>query len=159
MRHAKSDWSHSGLRDHDRPLNTRGEKSARALGRWLAQTRGCMPDQVLCSSATRTGQTLLGLNLPSDVPTRFTRTLYHAGPVQMRAVLEDATGDCTLMIGHNPGICEMAHQLVATAPPHDRFDDYPTGATLVADFAADRWNDIGWHQGQPIHFVTPRDLP
>ena len=35
MRHAKSDWSHPGRSDHDRPLNRRGVKAAPAMGAWL----------------------------------------------------------------------------------------------------------------------------
>ena len=38
------------------------------------------------------------------------------------------------MIGHNPGIADFAARLVSAPPAHDRFDDYPTGATLVAEF-------------------------
>ena len=157
MRHAKSDWNHPGLGDHDRPLNARGIASATALGDWL-RAKDYIPDAVLCSSAERTGQTLLGLALPDGVPTTFTRTLYLAEDRQMLEQLRTAEGQVVLMLGHNPGTCELAHRLVDTAPSHQRFEDYPTGATLVCDFDVDDWNDIGWHEGQPIDFVIPREL-
>jgi phosphohistidine phosphatase SixA len=35
MRHAKSDWDANYNLDHDRPLNGRGERSARLMGRVL----------------------------------------------------------------------------------------------------------------------------
>ncbi|MCV3273712.1 SixA phosphatase family protein [Roseobacter sinensis] len=157
MRHAKSDWSHAGLRDHERPLNGRGRVSAQALGAWL-RDREHLPDEVLCSSATRTGETLQRLELPKDIPVRYMNELYHAEASCMRDVLMQAVGACVLMIGHNPGICDVAHRLVRTAPDHPRFEDYPTGATLVVRFAAPSWAEIGWHEGQPIDFVTPREL-
>ncbi len=157
MRHAKSDWTHAGLPDHERPLNGRGRTSAKALGEWL-RAEGHVPDEVLCSSATRTGETLQGLKLPSDVPARYISDLYHADAGQMRDVLMQAQGESVLMVGHNPGICDLAHSLVRVAPDHLRFEDYPTGATLVVQFAADRWTQIGWHDGQPIAFVVPREL-
>ncbi|WP_300033926.1 histidine phosphatase family protein [uncultured Roseobacter sp.] len=157
MRHAKSDWSHAGLSDHDRPLNKRGTASADALGHWL-RSRELQPGEVLCSSAERTRQTLGRLGLPSQTPTRFTRTLYLAEADEMLAELKSAAAPTVLMVGHNHGIADMAHQLVKTPPDHERFDDYPTGSTLVCDFNAGSWNEIGWHQGQPTDFVIPREL-
>ncbi len=77
----------------------------------------------------------------------------------MLGLLQHAKGKCVLMLGHNHGIADLAGRIVRQEPDHPRFDDYPTGATLVADFDASRWNDIGWHQGQPIAFVIPRELP
>ncbi|WP_299781083.1 histidine phosphatase family protein [uncultured Roseobacter sp.] len=157
MRHAKSDWNHPHLSDHDRPLNTRGLASAKALGNWL-RTKGYRPDQVLSSSSERTGQTVLGLAVPDDVPVTFTRALYLAEPETMLDVLHTATGRCVLMLGHNAGIAEMAERIVEVPPQHNRFADFPTGATLVVDFDAEGWKAIGWHEGQPIDFVIPREL-
>uniref|UniRef100_UPI0035189862 SixA phosphatase family protein n=1 Tax=Nioella sp. TaxID=1912091 RepID=UPI0035189862 len=56
MRHAKSDWS-LGQPDAARPLNARGQRSAEAMGDWLRE-KGYLPDQILCSSAQRTRETL-----------------------------------------------------------------------------------------------------
>ncbi|MBW4709876.1 histidine phosphatase family protein [Roseobacter sp. YSTF-M11] len=157
MRHAKSDWSHQGLSDHQRPLNKRGTASARALGGWL-RAGSYLPGQVLSSSSERTGQTCTGLDLPQSVAITFTRALYLADAEKMMEVLRGATAPCVLMLGHNPGIADMAHRLVTAPVDHERFMDYPTGATLVVDFDAAGWNDIGWHEGQPIDFIIPRDL-
>ena len=74
MRHAKSDWSYAGLDDHARPLNKRGRTSAAALGNWLRHNE-YIPDHVLCSSAERTGETLLGLGLDPQTETLFIRGL------------------------------------------------------------------------------------
>lgn len=157
MRHAKSDWNHPHLGDHDRPLNKRGAASAKALGAWL-RSKGYQPDQILSSSAERTGQTCAGLALPDDIPVTFTRALYLAEPETMLEVLRAATGRCVLMLGHNAGIAEMAERIVQAPPQNTRFADFPTGATVVVDFEAEFWNAIGWHQGQPIDFVIPREL-
>jgi len=158
MRHAKSDWSQQGRSDHDRTLNARGKRSALALGDWLRRN-GYMPDEILCSSATRTRETLAGLDLPSAIPTSFSRALYLTEAEDMLEILQAAQGQCVLMIGHNNGISDLAQRLVIDPPDHARFADYPTGATLVVEFDTGPWNDIGWHTGQPIDFVVPRDLP
>jgi len=155
MRHAKSSWEFPALDDHARPLNDRGRRSAAVLGDWL-RSRGHVPDQVLCSSATRTRETFAGLKLA--VPVVFTDVLYAAGSVEMLEVLRRATARRILMLGHNPGIAELASDLVGTPPPHQRFEDYPTGATLVAEFQISDWDEVDWEAGKAVDFVVPRDL-
>ncbi len=155
MRHAKSSWDDPGLEDHDRPLNGRGRVSARVVGDWL-RARKYMPDQVLSSSSTRTRETFLGLKIMCD--TRFLSELYHAGTDSMLHVLREAEGDTVLMLGHNPGIGWFAQNLVAVPPPHPRFYDYPTCATMVADFEVGSWNDVGTGSGKAVDFISPREL-
>ncbi|MBZ0123364.1 MAG: histidine phosphatase family protein, partial [Roseovarius sp.] len=65
-------------------------------------------------------------------------------------------GETVLMIGHNPGIGWLAQTLVADPPPHPRFFDYPTGATLVAGFDVADWADAG--TGRTVEFIVPREL-
>ena len=156
MRHAKSDWGHAGLADHDRPLNARGTRDAPRMGAWL-RGKGHLPDEVLCSTATRTRQTLEGLGL--SVPARFIPALYHAEPAAMLETLAEATGQTVLMLGHNPGIAAFAAALLDRAPDHPRFDDYPTCATLVARFPIDRWEAVTTGQGAAVDFAIPADLP
>ena len=155
MRHAKSDWTSGIDSDHARPLNPRGRASALALGDWL-RDKSWLPDEVLCSSALRTRETLEGLGL--EAPVRFLDVLYHAGPEVMQETLKAAQGDTVLLIGHNPGIAEFARLLLAEAPRHGRFRDYPTGATLIARFPLDTWSALRWGIGEAAAFVVPREL-
>ena len=155
MRHAKSSWHSPAPEDHARPLNGRGRVSSRAVGEWL-RAKKFLPDQVLSSSATRTRETFAGLGLFCDAA--FTDALYHAGAAEMLQVLRGARGGCVLVLGHNPGIAEFAHDMVARAPDHPRFADFPTAATLVADFPISDWPDLAPGTGQPVDFVIPREL-
>ncbi len=154
MRHAKSDWS-LGLEDHDRPLNKRGQRSAEAIGYWLAR-KGLTPDEILCSTSVRTRETLSLLGTTTEP--RFEAVLYHAEPRAMLDCLKDARGETVLMIGHNPGICVFAHELLARDPDHPRFEDYPTCATLVAEFEIDDWGALRPGSGVARDFVVPREL-
>lgn len=155
MRHAKSDWGTPALPDPARPLNKRGRRAATALGHWLRDT-GHLPDEILCSTAIRAQDTLARLAL---APARnLLDTLYMAEPPAMLSALRQAHGDTVLMIGHNPGIAEFAASLVATPPDHDRFDDYPTGATLIAEFDIDDWTNLQERTGRATVFITPRTL-
>ncbi|SEQ18207.1 SixA phosphatase family protein [Thalassovita taeanensis] len=155
MRHAKSDWGSPAQRDHERPLNSRGERSAAAMGDWL-RAQGYLPDLVLCSDAVRTRETFAGLNLDTEV--RFSPALYHASSDQMMGVLRSANAPCVLMIGHNPGIAEFAERLLSTEPAHERFFDYPTCATLVADFEVETWAEVRYGTGVPLAFVIPAEV-
>ncbi len=158
-RHAKSSWDDPLTPDHDRPLNERGKAAAADLGVWLA-SRGYVPDEVLCSDALRTRKTWSGIApaLPGTPVLELKPALYHAGPDVMLAVLKHAKGDTVMMIGHNPGISEFAARLVAHTPIHSEFARYPTGATLVCDFAVDAWDQIVWGSAMVDDFTIPREI-
>lgn len=155
MRHAKSSWDTPGLSDHARPLNARGRRSAAALGDWLRQNAPT-PDAVVLSSSRRTRETCAGLAL--DAPMTATDALYHAGAGTTLRTVQAMQAPCLLVIGHNPGLAEFAARLVRVAPPHPRFADFPTGATLVATAAVATWSDLAFGTMTATGFVVPRDL-
>ncbi|MEP1330414.1 histidine phosphatase family protein [Pseudophaeobacter sp.] len=154
-RHAKSAWDTNSPSDHARPLNKRGRKSAVALGHWLREIDQ-VPEQILSSSSQRTRETqaLMGF----DVPTVFIERLYHASSEIIFQALREAEQNRVMIVSHNPGIAAFAHAIVASPPDHSRFDDYPTGATLVVKFDIDTWADLNWSTGKVKDFVVPREL-
>lgn len=154
-RHAKSAWDTSAPSDHARPLNKRGRNSAPALGDWLRDISQ-IPDQVLSSPAQRARETLELMAL--GAPAAFTARLYHANSEIIFQVLAQAQHPKMLILGHNPGLAAFAHAIVSHPPDHSRFDDYPTGATLVAEFPITRWSELSWSSGKVIDFVVPREL-
>ena len=156
-RHAKSSWDDPNSPDHDRPLNERGRAAAKDLGQWLA-SRGYLPGEVLCSDALRTRETWEGLALPGAPEVSLKPSLYHAGPDVMLAVLRHATADVVMVLGHNPGIAEFAARILSKAPLNDSFAHYPTGATLVCDFAVETWAEVTWGLGVADDFIVPREI-
>lgn len=155
MRHAKSSWNDPLQDDFDRALNGRGRSSATALGNWL-RDKHYIPDQALVSSSARTKETFKRLVLECEV--NFLETLYHARPAQMMAELKTVNSQTILMIAHNPGIAWFAQELLAAPPPHPSFFDYPTGATLVAEFPLKNWRELQPGQGRALDFIVPREL-
>ena len=155
MRHAKSSWANPGLSDHDRPLNARGRRSAKALGDWLRDC-GYIPDNIVASSSKRTLETCSGLDIGGQVA--VSPELYHADPRTILEVLRQCHAPSVLILGHNPGIGDFAHQIVGAPFPHPRFADYPTGATLVTTFDITSWSALEWQSGTAIDFTVPRDL-
>lgn len=155
IRHAKSSWDDPFGDDHDRVLNKRGRDAARAIGTWL-QTKGYAPDRVLVSDAKRTVKTadLILPCLEHNPGIDYLPALYHAAPDTVLDLAQRRTETCIAVIAHNPGIGMLARALTVKAPDHRRFDDYPTCATTVIDFAG----PIAIGTGTVVDFVVPRDL-
>ncbi|HXO47768.1 MAG TPA: histidine phosphatase family protein, partial [Mycobacterium sp.] len=74
LRHAKSAYP-DGAADHERPLAPRGQREAGLAGDWL-RTHLPTIDAVLCSTATRTRETLARTGI--DAPIRYVERLYDA---------------------------------------------------------------------------------
>lgn len=169
LRHAKSLWDDPKLSDHARPLNARGRSAARAM-RQAMRDRGLTPDLVLVSSARRTLQTLEALSPWDDVPlVEPMDALYLASARSMLDVVHDVTETVRsiLLIGHNPGMHELAMILVGAqgfaqntdpAMLQSLAEGYPTGA--LAEFAiAGPWSRLGEGGGRLQLFLKPSDLP
>lgn len=158
IRHAKSDWG-AGLKDHDRTLNARGQRDAPAIGAWLAR-QGHIPHEASVSSARRTRLTWAAIAeaFAEPIPERVVPALYEAASETILGVAREAKAPCLAIIGHNPGIGDTMHRLVAAPPDHPRWRDIPTGATLVLRFEVEDWREIGWGTGVVLDFITPHDL-
>jgi phosphohistidine phosphatase len=171
LRHAKSLWDDPKLSDHARPLNARGRASARSM-RAAMHELGLSPDLVLVSSARRTLQTLESLLPWDDAPLiEPMDALYLASASAMLDVLHDVaeTVRSVLLIGHNPGLHELAMTLVgaqayaqATGADVEMLarlaEGYPTGA--LAEFSlTGPWGTLGEGGGRMLRFLAPRDLP
>lgn len=111
LRHAKSDYP-PGVADHERPLAPRGIREAGLAGDWL-RAHAPAVDAVLCSTATRTRQTLARTRI--DAPVNYVDRLYDATP---GAVIEEINGvepsvGTLLVIGHEPTMSQLALGLAA----------------------------------------------
>ncbi|WP_010137520.1 SixA phosphatase family protein [Oceanicola sp. S124] len=155
MRHAKSSWGDPQLPDHERPLNSRGRRAAHLLGDWL-RAHAPLPDQALVSTSLRTRESWDGLGL--GLLPELHEDLYHAEPPQLLDSLQRASGGVVLVLAHNPGIGLFAARLLREPPAHPRFADYPTGATLVAEFDIADWSALRPGTGRVVDFVVPREL-
>lgn len=163
LRHAKSDWSHAGLSDFQRPLNERGRQAAPEVGAHMAR-HGLNPDRILCSSAQRTRETL-SLVLPAlqgEIDIRLTRGLYDASERDYLDTIRAAGGGRTLLvIGHNPATQATALGLIGGGNPELKrsiASKYPTAALAVIDFDADRWTAVEPGSGRVVAFCLPRLL-
>src|SRR6476469_1278811 len=88
VRHAKSSWDDPGLDDFNRPLNERGWKAARRLGRELV-TREMTFDLVLSSTSARTRETIDGIkrHYTFNAPIEFEQVIYLASEATLLALV------------------------------------------------------------------------
>jgi len=162
LRHAKSSQD-DGVDDRERPLSRRGRDDARAIARHLPEAVGRV-DLVLCSSALRTRETLelvmVGFSPRPSVLTED--ALYLASPATLLRRLRRIKEACgtVMVIGHNPGLHELASLLCAPdSPDSDELlgGKFPTLAR--ASFRVEtRWAALDAGRNPLIGYVTPKLL-
>lgn len=165
LRHAKAAASAADGSDHARPLTDAGSVAAAGIGRAMRQA-GLAPDVVLVSPSQRTQQTFAALETAgvwAEWPNvESLPALYMATPQQMRDILRDLpeTVRSAMIIGHNPGLHELARKLAGNAagPEQTRLaDGYPT-ATLTEFLIATPWRELGAKHATLQRFVAAKDL-
>ena len=166
LRHAKSAWDDPALSDHARPLNARGRKSAAAMAQALRDF-GILPDVVLVSSARRTLQTLEAFApFEQGAMIEPLDALYLAPYQQLLDVIRRVpeTARSVMLVGHNPGLHELAMTLAAPSaiasdgPLLRRLAaGYPTGA-LSEFLITTPWQKLEAGSARLVRFVVPRDL-
>src|SRR4051812_25831408 len=137
LRHAKSSWKDTSLPDHDRPLAGRGRRAAKAIARHLRE-QGIEPELVLCSTARRARETLERIEPGLGTPAvQVEDDLYAASaPVLLDRLrnVPDTVGS-VMLIGHNPGLQELALDLAHPAPAvRELATKYPTAALATLAF-------------------------
>ena len=108
LRHAHAGSHTTGPDDRDRVLSEVGVQEARAAGAWLRE-QGLLPDRVLCSPAARTRETLAVLGDLGVVEVREEPSIYEASPGTLAALVDaQRDAECLLLVGHNPGLEQLA---------------------------------------------------
>jgi len=158
MRHAKSDYP-EGVADHERPLAPRGIREAALAGDWI---RANVPsvDAVLCSTATRTRETLANTRI--DAPVDFVDPLYDSTAGTVIDVINGVgSGVGTLLvIGHEPTMSQLA---LGLADPHTSNEEaaeristkYPTSAIAVLR-VDEPWDELALRSATLMAFHVPR---
>ena len=168
LRHAKTESDAPSGRDQDRRLDERGHRDAAEIGGWIGRNPP-FPDCVLVSPAVRAHQTwdiaweaMKGLAPRPHV--ELVPDLYGAEPMQLLQAIRMASV-CNpkrlMLIGHNPGMHELALALLGSGEAAGRkalADNLPTSGLAVLDFAIDDWDDVALRRGRLVLFVSPKLL-
>ncbi len=159
LRHAKSGWGSIDLDDHDRTLSERGNEDAPKLAAAISERR-YVPDLIACSSARRTRQTLAHLQavIGVDIPVTIQRELYLASDQTILRLIRKTKDDqdSLLVLGHNPGMEDLANRLCG--PASEKTPRFPTAALAAFEFDVDHWREVETGTGRLIGFMTPKSL-
>lgn len=162
LRHAKTAVG-EGLDDRERVLTKGGRDTARRIGETLPGAIGAV-DLVLCSSAVRTCETfeLTAARFAPPPPVVFEEALYLASAAALLRRLRRLREDCgaVLVIGHNPGLHELATALADPASVQYEAlasGKFPTSARASFTVASS-WSGLSPGRQQLLDYVTPKSL-
>ena len=165
LRHAKSAQGDPAQPDYARPLNMRGRDAASAMARAM-RGLSLAPELVLVSSARRTLQTLEAFEPWGKMPAVQTLdALYLASEDELLDIVRAAPAATTsvMVIGHNPGLHELALMLagdaIADAESTARWmgDGFPSGS--LAEFSVScPWPELRAGATRLTRFMAPADL-
>lgn len=162
LRHAKSAWDDQGARDFDRPLNDRGRRAARTIGRALRQD-GTTFDAILASPAARVVETIGAVEEGYGAPlsAHLDQRVYLATLCTLVDLVHAADDGAArlLLVGHNPGIEQLAQSLSRPGALRDEAAvKYPTATVAEILFDVPCWRDLREGDGTLTRFIRPRDL-
>ena len=155
MRHAKSDQHVVGLTDHERPLNTRGERDAPRMGKRLLEMV-IQPDAIISSTAVRAERTAELFAQGNAYPgaLRADSRLYLCevpNYVEVLGELPESAGT-VLVVSHNPGSEEFLAYLTGV------MREMPTAAIALVEGNIDaRLRGNGQQHCKLVQFWSPKD--
>jgi len=164
LRHAKSSWDDPVSRDFDRPLNKRGRRAARVVGRAM-RDEGLSFDAIIASPAVRVVETLrdVGDGYGHALEPVQDPDLYLASPAVLLERIHHVGDEVErlLVVGHNPGLEQLA--LLLTGGEENRLRQevevkYPTATLAEIRFDVGSWADVAASGGTLTRFIRPRDL-
>ena len=156
VRHAKAAKAEGRGEDFDRPLAPRGEHDAAEMGRRLARNKA-HPGAILTSPAERALATAKLIARELDFPWDEIRTVKSAYLGDASTLLNlvrriDERVEAALLVGHNPGISELAQVLARNFA-----QELPTGAVVSLDLQADTWAGVRRGSGSLRFYDYPKN--
>jgi phosphohistidine phosphatase len=161
LRHAKTERAAPGERDRDRKLMQRGRVDAPIIGAYMARHR-LIPDLAVVSPAARTVETweLIAPAFAKKPRMLTDERIYNAGTETLVELIRETPDARTLLVvGHNPGLHDLATQLIGSGDVETREDlneKLPTSGLVVIDLAFDNWSKLHDGAGRLERFVSPR---
>jgi phosphohistidine phosphatase len=151
VRHANAEPQGDGSNDFGRRLTRRGDAEADALAHGLLE-EGLIPDQLTTSPAPRARETAEILARQLELPRSIVNLdaqLYLASPVDMLRTVraQEPHVQHFMMVGHNPGISELARLLAAGA----WVAELGTACACTMLFDTDVWLDVNPGQAREVH--------
>ncbi len=152
LRHAKSELPSVSQKDFDRRLSDKGRIDIVKVS-VAFNLLGIQPDAILCSSSTRTRETLETYLKVSGVKTKilYLDELYHASASEILNIVNQYENQYNhiMVVGHNFGISTLADRLSKSGA-----EQMSTSAIHVLEFA----ETIEPYQGSLIHSLNKKSV-
>lgn len=160
LRHAKA-VAKDEASDFERVLAPHGRDQMGRMAQHLAETHA-QADLAIVSPAARTRETWSLAKLAAAA-TRFEDSIYDADEETLLAAIRDADDEArsVILVGHNPGIQDLARLLVGFGDRHAavrRMEAFPTGSLAVFDVAVETWREVAFGSARLLGFTTPASL-
>jgi phosphohistidine phosphatase len=161
LRHAKTERLEPGQRDRDRKLVAQGRADAPVIGAYMVRHR-LIPDLVAISPVTRTQETWALVARAFGKMPRVVKDerIYNARTETLvELIRETRDARMLLVVGHNPGLHDLAVQLIGSGDVKAREslnEKLPTSGLVVIDLAFDDWSLLHDNAGRLERFVSPR---
>jgi len=154
VRHGKSDWGNTDLKDFDRPLNKRGKENAPEMAERLIKRRFYF-DLMVSSPAKRAKSTAKFFAEAFKIDEiHYEESIYEANTNVLLKVVNslDDNADTVIMFGHNPGFTDLANELSDA-------DIYniPTAGMVLLSFPFDSWKMVSKGTGDFVFFDYPKN--
>ena len=153
LRHGKAEADAPTGQDFDRALTGRGRRDVALVARELAEA-GHAPDLALVSPAVRAKETWeQAAPFFPGAQVEWAPVLYHIDPQGILDLAFDQTPRAVMVVGHNPGLGELAAYLAREAGRRPGLIGFPTSAAAVVDFAPK-----GHRRARAVSIYTPKGL-
>ncbi len=157
IRHAKSSWSESSLKDIDRPLNDRGIRDAPLMAQKLFDLLGKV-DRIVSSPANRAMSTALVFANAFNVKEEdvdIKEALYHAFPEEVMKVIHglDNELESVIIFGHNPTFTTLVDSF-----SKDYIDNMPTCGIAIMESKVENWKEVDSSNTELVSFLFPKML-
>ena len=155
IRHAKSSKDVSGVKDKERPLNERGEREAKYIGRRLRRF-GISAQALYSSPAKRAHETATRIANEIGFPLgkiKAVDSLYESSIPKLMKIIKkiDNETQSAIIFGHNPEFLNLLNYLTARS-----ITEFPTCGVFGIDFNIDSWNKVARGKGAVAFFECPK---
>ena len=156
IRHAKSSWSDSELKDDERPLNERGNRDAPIIARRMAESWPA-PDKIICSHALRARETASIMNSSwwNEQTIEIDERLYHGGASSSLEIIARVSTEVKslALVFHNPTVTHLSNVLAQLSIPN-----VPTCGIVVLRPKIEKWDELEPGTCEPLDFEYPKKV-
>lgn len=155
IRHAKSSWADSSLRDIERPLNKRGLRDAPFMAKMLSG-KGVVPDKIISSPATRAYTTAGFFAAEMGIAKKdimVVKTIYEAYTHEVMSVIHglDNSINTILLFGHNPTFTALSNLFSS-----NYIANVPTCGISKIESAVTDWSQFNETSAERTAFYYPK---